>query len=172
VALEGMGIVDFFPNRGAVIHKLTRIDAAEICQVRQALECEAVRLACGKIDPAKLARLAESCRHIQMTTRATRPLIDRSRRVDNLVHDLIRKASGNRLLMRELERLALLFRGLRDAAWRRYEATADHDRLVTEAHEHLEIVEHLRHGRPRQARRAMGHHIRGGLTYWIQALPD
>ena len=57
VALEGIGIVDFFPNRGAIVRRLTRVDAHEISQVRKALECEAVRLACGQIDATKLARL-------------------------------------------------------------------------------------------------------------------
>jgi DNA-binding GntR family transcriptional regulator len=172
VALEGIGIVDFFPNRGAVVRRLTRVDAEEICQVRQALECEAVRLACGRIDAAQLAQLAQSCRGIQATTRATSRLIDRSRTVDNQLHDLIRTSSGNRLLIRELQRLMLLFRGLRDAAWRRYAATADHARLITEAAEHLTIIERLQSGRPRQACCAMSQHIRGGLVHWIEAMPE
>ncbi len=172
VALEGIGIVDFFPNRGAVVRKLTRVDAEEICQMRQALECEAVRLACGKIESTKLVQLASRCRQIRATNRATPILIDRSREVDNELHDLIGVSCGNRLLIRELQRLTLLFRALRDAAWRRYAATLDHARLITEAVEHLAIVEHLQRKQQRQACRAMSRHIQGGLKYWIEALSD
>ena len=172
IALEGIGMVDVFPNRGAIVRKLTQVDAQEMCQVRRALECEAVRLACGHIDPAKLVELSEACRRIQATTRATPALIDRSRRIDNQLHDLIRISCGNRLLIREIQRLSMLFRAFRDAAWRRYETTRDHDRLVTEASEHLAIVEHLRDVRRRQACHAMSRHIRGGLAYWIKALPE
>ncbi|MDP6448363.1 MAG: GntR family transcriptional regulator, partial [Pirellulaceae bacterium] len=41
VALEGIGIVDSIPNRGAVVRQVTRADVREVCQVRRSLECEA-----------------------------------------------------------------------------------------------------------------------------------
>ena len=50
VMLAGMGLLDVTPNRGAIVRKVTERGVREICQVRSALECEAVRLACGRID--------------------------------------------------------------------------------------------------------------------------
>ena len=49
VTLEGVGIIDLAPNRGAVVRRVTAVDVREVCQVRRALECEAVRRASGRI---------------------------------------------------------------------------------------------------------------------------
>jgi DNA-binding GntR family transcriptional regulator len=88
------------------------------------------------------------------------------------LHDSIAAACGNRLLLREINRLKLLFRAFRDAAWRRYAVTRDHHRIVEEAREHLEIVEHLLADNAAQASRSMGRHINGGLRFWISAIPE
>src|SRR5579863_1126665 len=58
IALAGIGIIDLLPNRGAVVRRVTSREVREVMQVRKALECEAVRLACGRIDLAELDRLA------------------------------------------------------------------------------------------------------------------
>src|SRR5262249_30345881 len=50
IALAGVGVVDLLPNRGAIVRRVTAGDIREICQVRRALECEAVRSACGRLD--------------------------------------------------------------------------------------------------------------------------
>src|SRR5271168_5216366 len=43
IALEGIGIIDLLPNRGAVVRQLTARDIREVCAVRRVLECEAAR---------------------------------------------------------------------------------------------------------------------------------
>ena len=62
IALAGIGVVDLLPNRGAVVRPVSPDEVREICQVRRALECEAVRGACGRIDPAELSVLGEAFR--------------------------------------------------------------------------------------------------------------
>ena len=52
VALDGVGLIDFAPNRGAVVRRVTTQDVREVCQVRKALECEATRSACGRAGTA------------------------------------------------------------------------------------------------------------------------
>src|SRR5579872_3627757 len=54
IALAGIGIIDLAPNRGAVVRRVTSKEVREVMQVRKALECEAVRLACGRIHPKEL----------------------------------------------------------------------------------------------------------------------
>src|SRR3954471_4405146 len=49
IALAGMGIIDLEPNRGAVVRRISVQEVREVCQVRRVLECEATRLACGRI---------------------------------------------------------------------------------------------------------------------------
>ena len=65
VALAGIGVIELLPNRGAVVRTVTSKDVRDICQVRRALECEAVRLACGRITAEELSTLAEELRGLK-----------------------------------------------------------------------------------------------------------
>jgi DNA-binding GntR family transcriptional regulator len=172
VALAGLGIVELEPNRGAVVRRLTAADVREISQVRQALECAAVRLACGRADLAELHRLLAECKRLAASKRPTARLLDAARQADNALHDLIAAASGNRHLARELERLKLLFRAGRDVAWAAQGRSGDYLRIVDEAREHVAILEALIAGDARGAARALAAHIRAGMKYWSRDLPD
>ncbi len=163
VALEAIGIIDLVPNCGAVVRKVTAVDVREFCQVRRALECESVREACGRIELAKLQELAETFRGLQAARRPTRSFLARARQADSTLHDLVAEASGNRFLANQIGRLKLLFRAFRDVAW---EYEQDHLRIVSEAGEHLAIIEALLAGNAKAASRAMAQHIRSGSKYW------
>lgn len=171
ITLAGIGIVEFLPNRGATVRRFTSNDIRELCQVRRALECEATRLACGRIDLAELHDLGEEFRRVQSSKRLTVRLIDKARRLDNRLHDLIADSCGNRFLAQELGRLKLMFRAIRDVAWERQKAREDCHRCVDEAAEHLAIVDALLKHESREASRAMARHIVSGLKYWSGALP-
>lgn len=172
VALEGIGIVDLVPNCGAIVRRVTAVEVQEACQVRKALECEAARLACGRIELAQLHGLAEAFRRMQSARRRKgRSFIEEARQWDSRLHDLIAESCGNRFLAKEIGRLKLLFRAFRDLAWDWDEANSDQYRCVEEAREHLAIVEGLLAGDAKRAARAMARHIRSGVTYWSRALP-
>lgn len=172
IALAGIGIVDLLPNRGAVVRTVTARDVEEICQVRRALECQAVRGACGRIDPDALDGLKADLLHL-LGAAADRPqFIADARAVDSRLHDTIAASAGNAFLAHELGRLTFLFRAFRDVAWEREEARNDYRRLAGEAREHLAIVVALRAGNRPGAVRAMARHIRSGSTYWSRALPE
>lgn len=173
VALAATGVIELVPNRGAIVRQVTARDVREVCQVRRALECEATRSACGRIELGELHRLA---RELQKLTKApgrsaTR-FVARAREIDSQLHDLIAASCGNTFLAAELNRLKTLFRAFRDVAWERYDQRNDHHRLAEEAREHLAIVQALLAGDRRQAARAMSLHIKSGLRYWSRALPD
>lgn len=173
IALAGIGIVDLVPNRGAVVRRVTPGDVREVCQVRRALECEAVRHACGRIDPDELLGLRDRLRALLAVESPDRHrFIAEARAVDSRLHDRIAASSGNAFLASELERLTLLFRAFRDAAWAHEEARNDYRRLAVESREHLAIVEALLAGDRTGAVRAMARHIRSGITYWSRALPE
>ncbi|QDU37170.1 putative HTH-type transcriptional regulator YdfH [Maioricimonas rarisocia] len=178
VALEGIGIVDIAPNCGAVVRRVTATDVKEVCQVRRALECAAVKLACGNIAPLELEELADQFRRrgqnirtVQRRNGAVRKAIDQARALDSRLHDLIADSCGNRFLSRELARMKLLFRTFRDAAWDRREDRPELLRLPEEAREHLAIVEALLANDASAAARAMARHIRSGVKYWSRGLP-
>jgi DNA-binding GntR family transcriptional regulator len=180
VALEGVGVLDVEPNRGAVVRSLTETDVREISQVRRALECTAIRLACGHMDLDVLCELAEAFEaaagfDLQASvpnghTAARRKAIDRARGLDSQLHDLIAESCGNRFLIKELARLKILFRGFRDLAWQSPAANRNLQRYSEEAHEHLAIVRALLANDARAASKAMSAHIRSGTKYWSRGL--
>jgi DNA-binding GntR family transcriptional regulator len=173
VMLAGMGLVDVAPNRGAIVRRMTAREVREICQVRRALECEAIHLACGRIDGDPLQGLrADLQRMIAVESHDQHRFIAEARVVDSRLHDLIASQCGNAFLVHELGRLKNLFRAFRDAAWDHSESRNDYHRLDAETHEHLAIVEALLQGDRAGAVRAMARHIASGMTYWCRALPD
>lgn len=171
IELAGVGIIDLLPNRGAVVRQVRARDVREVCQVRRALECEAVRSACGRTSLAELHELADELRRMAAARpRTTAKFIEHARNIDTRLHDLIAASCGNSFLAAELTRLKTLFRALRDVAWAFDEARHDHHRLAEEAREHLAIVEGLIAGDRKAASRAMARHIRSGARYWSRAI--
>jgi DNA-binding GntR family transcriptional regulator len=173
VMLAGMGLLDVAPNRGAIVRKLTTREVREVCQVRRALECEAVREACGRIETELLLSLDRDLRRlIAVELPDQHRFITEARTVDSRLHDLIANQCGNTFLVHELSRLKTLFRAFRDAAWDHSRSHNDYHRLAAEAHEHVAIVQALLAGDRPRAVRAMARHIASGMTYWCRALPD
>lgn len=173
ITLAGIGIVDLVPNRGAIVRRVTSKEVREIMQVRKALECEAVRIGCGRIDLNELEALADDLRKLGTVKPVARPrFVDEARAVDSRLHDLIANSCGNKFLAAELNRLKILFRAFRDVSYSQHKARNDLYRLAEEAREHLAIVEALQAGHRKEAVRAMARHLRGGVKYWTRALPE
>jgi DNA-binding GntR family transcriptional regulator len=173
LTLAGIGIVDLLPNRGALVRQVSATEVREVFQVRRVLECEATRLACGRIELAQLHDLATDLRSLMSAKAPTGArFIAQARAVDSRLHDLIADSCGNAFLGKELGRLKILFRAFRDVAWERDEARNDYHRLASETREHLAIVQSLLAGNPKEARRAMSRHIRSGSKYWSRAIPN
>jgi DNA-binding GntR family transcriptional regulator len=166
IELAGLGMVDLLPNRGAVVRRVTARNVRDVCQVRRALECEAVRAACGRIDPPELHALAAEMGPLEAENGFGPETVVRARTLDNRLHDRIAAAAGNTFLAAELARLKTLFRAYRDVAWEHEEARRDFHRIPVEAREHLAIVRALLAGDPTAAAEAMATHITSGEHYW------
>jgi DNA-binding GntR family transcriptional regulator len=172
ITLAGSGVIDLIPNRGAVVRRVTPHEVREVCQVRRALECEATRSACGRINLTELNALAVELRRLNVEKKTSLPrFIEEARALDSRLHDLIADSCGNAFLAKEIGRLKALFRAFRDVAWEHDEACNDFHRLAEEAREHLAIVEGLLAGDAKGAARAMARHIQSGARYWSRALP-
>ena len=171
IELASMGVIDLLPNRGAVVRKVTTKEVREVCHVRRALEVEATRTACGRIDLTKLNSLADEIRRLMQTPPASiTQYIRTARNVDTHLHDLIASSCDNVFLANELSRLKILFRVFRDVSWELEESRNDSQRVAQEAVEHLAIVEALLAGDSREAARAMARHIRSGAWYWSRTI--
>jgi len=172
ITLAGIGVIDLQPNRGAVVRKVSAREVREICHVRKALECEATRTACGRIERDQLQSLAEDLKRLTSpTSRTGARFIAKAREVDSRLHDMIANACGNLFLASELNRLKILFRTFRDVSWEHDNQRQDYHRLTEEAHEHLAIVDALLAGNRSESARAMSRHIRSGIRHWSKALP-
>jgi DNA-binding GntR family transcriptional regulator len=172
IELTGIGIVDLFPNRGAVVRPVTARDVREICQVRRILECAATRSACGRIDMTRLHPLRNEIRELTaVPSPSESAFIQRARALDSRLHDLIAESCGNTFLANELARLKTLFRAFRDVAWKHDQERNDYHRIAEEGWEHLAIVESLLSGDGKAASTAMAAHIRSGVRYWTRGIP-
>lgn len=172
IELAGIGIVDLFPNRGALVRQVTARDVREICHVRRILECAATRTACGRIDLPDLHQVREGIRVLMSAPSSSKDnFIQQARVLDSQLHDLIAESCGNAYLANELGRLKILFRACRDVAWEHDKAHNDYHRIAEEGYEHLAIVDALIDGDGKQAARAMASHIRSGIRYWSRSMP-
>lgn len=173
VALAGIGIIDLLPNRGAVVRRVSARDVREICQVRRALESEAARRACGRIDRGVLSELAAEFDELRAgAAGGDAQVVARAATADSRLHDAIAQACGNAFLANELNRLKLLFRAFRDVSYHRDEARFVPLRLADETEEHRAIVAALLAGDRKGAGRAMARHILSAVAHWIRTLPD
>src|SRR5262249_37772206 len=160
ITLSGIGVVEMRPNRGAVVRSVGAREVRDIYLLRRALECEAIRYACGRIDEAELRELAAEFRRLICAVGEDRGrLIADAQALDNRLHDLIAKGCGNAFLLEELNRLKLLYRAFRESAYEQKGPLDNYLRKDDEAREHLAIVEALIARDRKAAVRAMSHHI-------------
>ncbi len=167
--LAGIGVVDLLPNRGARVHAFSPREIREVCRVRRALECEAVRGAIGRVPPSKLKGLQKELKKLAGSRVKGQRWIRHARELDSQLHDLIQLYCGNNFLRRELARLTRLFRSLRDASWVDAASRDDCDRLAEEAREHLEITRAILQCDAVAAVKAMSQHIRSSARYWTRS---
>jgi len=164
--LAGMGVVELLPNRGATVREFTRREIREILQVRKALECEAIRLAVGRIDRVALEQLHQNLKSFMAKAKQGKRFTKHASQLDSRLHDLIARSCGNRFLFRELERFSLLFRSFRDAAWASASKAIEKSRLLEESQEHDQIIQALLQGNRARAVKAMRQHIQSTARYW------
>lgn len=166
ITLSGIGVVEMRPNRGAVVRSLGAREVRDIYLLRRALECEAIRYACGRIDEAELRELAAEFRRLICAVGEDRGrLIADAQALDNRLHDLIAKSCGNAFLLDELNRLKLLYRAFRESYYEQKGPLDNYVRKDVEAREHLDIVEALIARDRKAAVRAMSHHIVSTIIY-------
>lgn len=157
VELEGIGIVDIYPNRGAVLRKFGAKELREICQVRRVLESEATRCACGHFTPNELSKLEQVFSELT-TARRTVAWSESTQEWDDNLHELIYQKCGSERLAREIYRYRVLYRTLRQVRHSQRQNVEDYQHMEENA-EHLKIVRALASGDPDLAATAMNDHL-------------
>jgi DNA-binding GntR family transcriptional regulator len=172
ITLAAIGVIDLVPNRTAVVRGITPKEVREVLQVRRALECAAVRLACGRITEQMLSEITLKCQELAKAKPSELPqLVETARATDSQLHDLISNSCGNRFLTSELNRLHVLFRAFRDTSWVEHAAHHNFGRITSEANEHLAIIKAMIVRDRAAASKAMSRHLFNGVSNWTSALP-
>lgn len=157
VELAGLGIVRLLPNRGAVVNPFGAEELRHMSQVRRALETEACRSACGRIEPRVLRELRRQLDQLKRMPRSDAWDRD-ARAADSRLHLLIAESCGNPRLATEIRRYLSLFRSVRNISHVR--DSWAHYRRSNDVPDHLRIVEALVRSDPDRAAKAIDAHIR------------
>tara|TARA_R110002095_G_scaffold127500_1_gene110562 strand:- start:4474 stop:5166 length:693 start_codon:yes stop_codon:yes gene_type:complete len=157
VELEGIGIVEIYPNRGAVLRNFGVKELREICQVRRILESEATRCACGHITPHELSRLEKIFSELA-TAKRTVEWSETTQEWDDYLHELIYRTCGSERLAHEINRYKVLYRTLRQVRHSQRQHVKDFKHMDENA-EHLKIVQALSSGDAEKAAQAMNDHL-------------
>jgi DNA-binding GntR family transcriptional regulator len=159
--LEANGMVEFVHNRGAIVKPFGPDQLREIFHLRRILETEAARLACGRIDRARLVELRG-----QFAKMAGQPhgakWLEREMLADRDLHAMICENCGSTRLMEDIFRYDTLVQALRDVVGNRRRAI---DEAVKE---HTAVIDALLAGNPDDAARAMAQHI-DRAAKWAEA---
>jgi DNA-binding GntR family transcriptional regulator len=162
--LAAIGLIELRPNCGAVARSCGPQQVREIYEVREILESEATRLACGRIEPRKIENLISEFKELLAESRRSASWSHREWEADRQLHDLIAQACGNCRLAEEISRYGKLIQVIRETVGNLREAQ------VAAVSEHLAILKALRSELRDAAADAMRAHLRSAADYAVEAL--
>jgi DNA-binding GntR family transcriptional regulator len=156
--LEKEGFIDNIPGKGSFVSPISMQDLREIFEIREMLECEAIKRAALKRDTQKLEAIRSVFESSGGPPRDGSP---RKFRAGEHIHTFIFESLGNR-------RLLEIYRRLHDhiARHRNYFFSDVHvGRPEASYREHLEILEALAAQDPARCEHAMRVHLKNSLEY-------
>jgi len=154
--LEKEGFVENIPGKGAFVARISIQDLREMFEVREMLECEAIKRAAVKCDPERLAEIRRAFEAGAEGEPGARPF-----RSGDQLHAFIFESLGNR-------RLLEIYRRLQDHIVRHrhyFFNGAAKGRPEGSYQEHLEILEALAARDPVRCEKAMRTHLQNSLEY-------
>lgn len=151
--LASTGLIEMQPNRGAVVRPFGPNQLRDIYDLRQLLESHATRIAHAKADRSALELLREQTAQLLSKRSRDANWSRRAMEVDEDLHELIARASGNERLYSEIIRYRKLVRVIRLAIanGKNYQVSALND--------HIKILDALLDGTAGTAAQAMHDHI-------------
>jgi len=160
--LAAEGLVTNNPNRRTTVVHFTRQDVLDTFQLREILECAAIRLAAKNVGPAQMAeirKVAEQCDALAGNPAQKKSKLD----LDSRFHLLVAEASGNALLHHEIARCN---RRVRVIQWLKLDPPT-----MKQAHpEHLKIIGALEKHDADAAENAMKAHLEVALSLILKEM--
>ena len=162
--LREEGLVEIYPNRGAVVVGVTVDDLIDTYKIRMRLEGLASAMAAGRLDQKAREALVESVElsEYYMTKGDTEHLKD----LDTDFHHTIYEASGNRMLSKILTEL---HRNIK--TYRKLSLTVP-GRLERTVKEHREILDAILAGDAERAEKLTYLHIESAMNNMIVAMSE
>ncbi len=162
--LENEGLVVMLQRRGAVVSRITRKDLNDVLEVRLSMEKFATGLACERITPEELEELSraeelfeEAVEKDDITLMATR---------DKDFHDLIYKATGNTVILKQID-------NMQEQMYRyRLEYLKDKDAHKNLINEHSTICSSLKAGDRARAEEMAVRHVEEQRKYILKLIGD
>jgi DNA-binding GntR family transcriptional regulator len=158
--LEGQGLVEVEPNRGAVVRAFDREDLLDLYNVRALLEPAAAALAATRIDAGSLDRLITLCEGAE--TARVEQQIDGNEEF----HRIIGEAAGSPRLAVAMRAASGIPRTFRYRFWQSEAQRTES--LVC----HRRIVAAFRARDPQLAEAAMRMHILGAVSFLEETWPN
>ncbi len=164
--LEGEGLVELIPNRGAVVRELSRADVHEILVLRAILEAYCASTAATNMRAEEIDEL--EALHDRLVAEAAAP--EGEGQVASLValnagfHRAVIRGSGNTRIGALLEKLVAIPDGWRADFWG---SERHRDAAIVY---HLEIVDAIRARDPLRADAVMKSHIYASKDYFVEQL--
>ena len=149
------GLIEIVPNRGAVVIGVGREELIDIYKIRMRLEGLASREATEKISDEDIEKLRESVELAEFYIK--RQDAEHLKELDSQFHDIIYKASGNRLLYKTLSELH------RNIQFYRQRSITVEGRLEKSISEHREILAAIERRDAVEADRLTSLHIQAAL---------
>ena len=164
--LEGDGLVELAPRRGAVVRTWDAADLVDLYEVRALLEARAAALAATRIDADGLAALDASCARAESLTGADAATIDALIAANEDFHRVIIGATGSPRLTDALRAVAGIPRPFKAVFWN---APAQRARSLAA---HREILSGLRDGSAERAESAMRLHVLNARDFLIEVMGE
>ena len=160
--LSEEGLVEITPNRGAVVVGVNAEDLVDIYKIRMRLEGLASREAAVRISPEEKKMLSDSVElsEFYIQKKDTEHL----KELDSRFHNIIYKASGNRLLYITLSDLHRKIK-----RYRKLSLSID-ERLELSVKEHREILNAILNGDEEEADRLTALHIEKALNNLLKVI--
>ena len=149
------GLVEIVPNRGAVVVGVNDDDLVDIYKIRMRLEGLASREAAARISEEDKKRLADSVELSEFYIQ--RRDVEHLKELDTQFHNIIYRASGNRLLSKTLSELHRNIKSYRKLS------LSVPERIEKSVEEHKEILAAILRGDGDEADRLTFMHVESAL---------
>ncbi|MSO47662.1 MAG: GntR family transcriptional regulator [Thermoleophilia bacterium] len=166
VLLEGDGLVEIEPRRGAVVRSFDPADLVDLYEVRAVLEARAASLAATRITEEQLLALEAVCDHTDRLAGKTQHTVDKLLAANEEFHRIVIDAAGSPRLSGALRTVAGIPRPFKTVFWK---DAAERARSLAA---HREIVASLRAGSAERAESAMRLHVLTARDYLVEVMRE